>query len=423
MKQQNRLSQTELSDRELKNRQMASVISILVGVFAISLGFLSCTKQASVDQGDMYVIPIQSVFETEHPIKLSEIADTIEYLELKTPEDLIITGIYKIMSVEDFLLIEARMILYKFTQEGDYICTIGGQGQGPGEYTGVRDFDVDYRSRRIVIADDGRTHYYDYDGNYLESEKSETINSFALIDTLKWICEDQVQIYPFRYVVLNANRDTLHTIANPNYGKPSKNAGGVYGYTSTLERRLYRYQGQLYTKGDLDEDTVYRVEGIHRIPHIAFDFGSLHLPDHYAAWYDWEAFQKNAMNYWQVPAVFEDDRYIYATVQRARWDDDGDDFRYVMYDKKERKGFVQKKYAQQKIKDDILGCIDFWPRFASEEYFYGKIEWYDLQNMLKEGHYTIKPELQKQFDTFDYGTNQLIIRCKKKNLTGNYTAK
>ena len=81
MKQQNRLSQTELSDRELKNRQMASVISILVGVFAISLGFLSCTKQASVDQGDMYVIPIESAFETEHPIKLSEIADTIEYLE------------------------------------------------------------------------------------------------------------------------------------------------------------------------------------------------------------------------------------------------------------------------------------------------------------------------------------------------------
>ena len=39
MKQQNRLSQTELSDRELKNRQMASVISILVGVFAISLGW------------------------------------------------------------------------------------------------------------------------------------------------------------------------------------------------------------------------------------------------------------------------------------------------------------------------------------------------------------------------------------------------
>ena len=152
-------------------KHLKSQFVILVGVFVITLGFLSCTKQVKVDQDDMYVIPIESVLETEHPIKLSEIADTIEYLELKTPEGLIITGIYKIIPVEDFLLIEARMVLYKFTQEGDYVCTIGGQGQGPGEYTGVRDFDVDFGLRRIVIADDGRTHYYDYDGNYLESEK------------------------------------------------------------------------------------------------------------------------------------------------------------------------------------------------------------------------------------------------------------
>ena len=388
----------------------------LVAVLVFSLGIQRCTKQASVDQGDMYVIPIQSVFETERSMKLSELVDTIEYLELKTPEGLIISTIRGVKQVEDFLLIQARMVLYKFTQDGDYVCTVGGKGQGPGEYTGVYDFDMDYRSRRIVISDSGRTHYYDFDGNYLESEKSETISDFAVIDTLKWVCCPSPQIYPFRYVVLNANGDTLRTIANPNYGKPSKNEGGVYGYASTRQNRFYRHQGQLYTKGQLDEDTVYRVEGTHRVPHIAFEFGSLHLPDQYASWYDYEAFQKNAMNYWQVPAVFEDDRYIYATVQRARWDDDGDDFRYVLYDKVMREGFVQKKHAQQKIKDDILGCIDFWPRFESEDYFYDKIEWYDLQNMLKEGHYTIKPELQKQFDTFDYGTNELIIRCKKKKM-------
>ena len=388
----------------------------LVAVLVFSLGIQSCTKQASVDQGDMYVIPIQSVFETERSMKLSELVDTIEYLELKTPEGLIISTVRGVKQVEGFLLIQARMVLYKFTQDGDYVCTVGGKGQGPGEYTGVYDFDMDYRSRRIVISDSGRTHYYDFDGNYLESEKSETISDFAVIDTLKWVCCPSPQIYPFRYVVLNANGDTLRTIANPNYGKPSKNEGGVYGYASTRQNRFYRHQGQLYTKGQLDEDTVYRVEGTHRVPHIAFEFRSLHLPDQYASWYDYEAFQKNAMNYWQVPAVFEDDRYIYATVQRARWDDDGDDFRYVLYDKVMREGFVQKKHAQQKIKDDILGCIDFWPRFESEDYFYDKIEWYDLQNMLKEGHYTIKPELQKQFDTFDYGTNELIIRCKKKKM-------
>ena len=166
----------------------------LVAVLVFSLGIQSCTKQASVDQGDMYVIPIQSVFETERSMKLSELVDTIEYLELKTPEGLIISTIRGVKQVEDFLLIQARMVLYKFTLNGDYVCTVGGKGQGPGEYTGVYDFDVDYRSRRIVISDSGRTHYYDFDGNYLESEKSETISDFAVIDTLKWVCCPSPQI-------------------------------------------------------------------------------------------------------------------------------------------------------------------------------------------------------------------------------------
>ena len=105
-----------------------------------------CVQKGSDSYGESlpYIVDIEECLEKEHPIKLSEIADTIEYLELKTPDDLIITGIYKIMPVEDFLLIKASQILYKFTHNGDYICTIGGKGQGPGEYTRVYDFDVDF---------------------------------------------------------------------------------------------------------------------------------------------------------------------------------------------------------------------------------------------------------------------------------------
>ena len=73
----------------------------LVAVLVFSLGIQSCTKQASVDQGDMYVIPIQSVFETERSMKLSELVDTIEYLELKTPKGLIISTIRDVKQVED----------------------------------------------------------------------------------------------------------------------------------------------------------------------------------------------------------------------------------------------------------------------------------------------------------------------------------
>ncbi|MDD7721527.1 MAG: 6-bladed beta-propeller [bacterium] len=388
----------------------------LLFVLTILWVLQGCVQKRSDPLGESlpYIVDIEECLEKEHTVLLSELVDTIEYLELKTPKDLIITTIRGVKPVEGFLLVDSRLVLYKFTNDGQYVTTIGKQGQGPGEYTSMIDFDVDYEKREIIVSDCRNLYHYDYDGKYLYMNKGTGFCYFAFQDSLIWACNHaSTPLQPNRYAVMNRNGDTLRTYANPIYGILGVEEG-LRSYTSTRQTRFYRYDGKLYTKGQMDEDTVYQVYGAERIPYLVCNMGSLRLPNKYAAWYDWEAFQKYGMDYWQVAAVFEDDRYVYLTVQRARWDDDGDDFRYVLYDKVTREGFVQKKHAQQKIKDDILGCIDFWPRFESEDYFYDKIEWYDLQNMLKEGHYAIKPELQQQFDTFDYGTNELIIRCKKQ---------
>ena len=380
-----------------------------------------CVQKGSESHGESlpYIVDIEECLEKEHTVLLSELVDTIEYLELKTPEDLIITTIRDVKPVEDFLLVKARLILYKFTNDGQYVTTIGKWGQGPGEHTGIVDFDVDYEKREIIVSDCRNLYHYDYDGKYLYMIKGTKFSYFAFQDSLIWACNhSSTPLEPNRYAVMNRDGDTLRTYPNPIYGILGTEEG-LRSYSSTNTMRFYRHGGKLYTKGQMDEDTIYQVHGTERIPYLVCNMGSLHLPEKYAAWYDWEAFQKYGMDYWQVSAVFEDDRYVYLTVQRARWDDDGDDLRYVLYDKVTREGFVQKKHAQQRIKDDILGCIDFWPHFSSDDYFYRVIEWYNLEKMLEEGHYNLKPELQKQFDTFDYGTNELIIRCKKKNRVGN----
>ena len=380
-----------------------------------------CVQKGSESHGESlpYIVDIEECLEKEHTVLLSELVDTIEYLELKTPEDLIITTIRDVKPVEDFLLVKARLILYKFTNDGQYVTTIGKWGQGPGEHTGIVDFDVDYEKREIIVSDCRNLYHYDYDGKYLYMIKGTKFSYFAFQDSLIWACNhSSTPLEPNRYAVMNRDGDTLRTYPNPIYGILGTEEG-LRSYSSTNTMRFYHHGGKLYTKGQMDEDTIYQVHGTERIPYLVCNMGSLHLPEKYAAWYDWEAFQKYGMDYWQVSAVFEDDRYVYLTVQRARWDDDGDDLRYVLYDKVTREGFVQKKHAQQRIKDDILGCIDFWPHFSSDDYFYRVIEWYNLEKMLEEGHYNLKPELQKQFDTFDYGTNELIIRCKKKNRVGN----
>ena len=79
----------------------------------------------SQDESLPYIVDIEECLEKEHTVLLSELVDTIEYLELKTPEDLIITTIRDVKPVEDFLLVKARLILYKFTNDGQYVTTIG----------------------------------------------------------------------------------------------------------------------------------------------------------------------------------------------------------------------------------------------------------------------------------------------------------
>ena len=64
-----------------------------------------CVQKGSESHGESlpYIVDIEECLEKEHTVLLSELVDTIEYLELKTPEDLIITTIRDVKPVEDFL--------------------------------------------------------------------------------------------------------------------------------------------------------------------------------------------------------------------------------------------------------------------------------------------------------------------------------
>ena len=93
------------------------------------------------------LLDFEAFMENERELNLSEIADTIEYLELKTPDDLIVSYIQDIISVEDFWVIRSREGVDKFTKDGVYVTSLGRRGQGPGDYNVVFGVDVD-RNRR-----------------------------------------------------------------------------------------------------------------------------------------------------------------------------------------------------------------------------------------------------------------------------------
>lgn len=55
-----------------------------------------CTKQAQ-DQDLLLTVDFESCLKTERAMNISEIADTVEYLELKTPKDIIISRIWDVI--------------------------------------------------------------------------------------------------------------------------------------------------------------------------------------------------------------------------------------------------------------------------------------------------------------------------------------
>ena len=108
----------------------------------------------------------------------------------------------------------------------------------------------------------------------------------------------------------------------------------------------------------------------------------------------------------------ESERYFFIKAQRlARSEDAG---RYIMYDKQERKGFLVNEQKNRTITDDILGGPDIWPIWTTDDSFVSVIGSYSYTKKIKEGNYTLSPELQKVVDSWNYDTNVLLMLCRRK---------
>ena len=100
-------------------------------------------KQTNSKKGLPYIIDFEQCISEARNIKISDIADTIELIELKSPEEIPISMIWQFIPFEDYWFLYTREGVFKFTNKGEYVTTIGKHGQGPGDYTGVFNIAID----------------------------------------------------------------------------------------------------------------------------------------------------------------------------------------------------------------------------------------------------------------------------------------
>lgn len=385
------------------------------------LSLLAATSCQSDKPGRLKIISYESCLASKRAMHLSDIADTLIYLELKTPEDIVASRVWKVRWIDDRWIVHSNTGVMAFSEDGTYLTTYGRKGGGPGEYTMDNDFEVDAEKKEVVLLGGHQLIYYDLDGHYLRSTNcGEHISKIGISHSVVWGSTLSHRTTRDRAVAFDAQGDSLTSIPNPFYMAPCIDAGmGIS--TSKYWESFHTYQDILYMKTKEDNDTLYQIQGEKAIPYLLFDMGKYKQPMELQAWYCYEDFLHKAYKYWGILSVLADERYYYLTAQRCT-DPDGEifkhkesNFHYILYDKELDEGFVTDGPEGTRFTDDYLGGPAFWPRWDAGAYFVSTIEWYDLKQLINEEKLTLSPDLQKQYDEWGYDTNALLILARKKH--------
>lgn len=108
---------------------------------------------------------------------LSDIADSISYIVLKTPLNVIVGNIIKIeFSSNNLIIVDQTLTVFVFDKVGRFVSHFNHKGRGNGEYRNISGIAIDSQNQLLAIAsdDDEKVFFYNNDGTFLKEVKFDT---------------------------------------------------------------------------------------------------------------------------------------------------------------------------------------------------------------------------------------------------------
>lgn len=286
----------------------------------LSFALWSCN---STHNDTAAIIPIDIDTVTNDSLDIADFADSITYIDLKTPEDEFIGYIHNAKIKDKHIIIKdnnKKSPVALFDIDGNFISRIGHKGQGPGEYILATAVDIDRDTVYVYDIRFGYAMKYDFEGRYLGRDSIGVGDDFAvtringdkryLLANYNVAHDDMAGVFlvdpdPFRSERILGRRD--NKIENNKVNEFSTDGGTVRMMTNDFEYKLMR----------LDGDSLV----------CEYEFDITPCPDSNEI-DDWVRGYETAKKYYQRTALYDAGRWLILAFSKI------DNPRMVLFDKK-----------------------------------------------------------------------------------------
>ncbi|MBP7223528.1 MAG: 6-bladed beta-propeller [Sedimentibacter sp.] len=304
-----------------RNRNSFAIILIIL------LTILSCKESHKV------VIPIQGIetidiigsYESKGEVKLSSIADSVEYIKLESSDKCMVSNPYLVAARDSILiLIEYQKILVFNRVTGAFKYEISTFGRGPSEYRSTQTNGYDELNNLVYVSSFNEDNIMGFstDGslqimfkkpgsNYEIKGKEYNIGSFWPFARNQYIgySENISGINPVKLERFNTSGRILYQYPNYNFFDKNKHNGSYrehddgwfFCYTDSI--RFF----EMYT------DTIYTVLDKKLYPRYLLKMGEL-SPPYYLMSVDVGLDFKH-FDYFHIRKIFESPRFLFFTLR------------------------------------------------------------------------------------------------------------